>query len=201
MHLHHLPPDQLIQQVAPLAIQGVAPFARTRTTTTDRQTSLLVESDRHVFGVLREACLRVRFLRTPRLRGIFARRIVGGSGTLCRIGRKSPGGRRCWAHNLWGSRSRQESPYPLWRSAQARYGPQGSARSAGGSARDERIGRWGGWREWRTRSRIETLITCVDEMTCATPLTRAVQCESMTTRTRVTKKTAHSRVSVHVRCV
>ena len=35
-------------------------------------------------------------------------------------------------------RSRQESPYPFfWRSAQARYGPQGSGRSAGGSAGDK----------------------------------------------------------------
>ena len=29
----------------------------------------------------------------------------------------------------------------------------------------------------------ETLITCVDKMTCATPLSHAVQCESWTTRT------------------
>ena len=41
------------------------------------------------------------------------------------------------AHNLCGSRIRQESPYPFRRSAEARYGPQGSGRSAGGSARDK----------------------------------------------------------------
>ena len=48
----------------------------------------------------------------------------------------------------------------------------------------------------------ETLITRVDEMTCATPLSHAVQCVIMTTRTSLTnKRIAHSRVSVHVRCV
>ena len=96
---------------------------------------------------------------------------------------KSSTSRYNWNNNsvtsvtLWGIRSRHESPYLFWRSAQARYGPQGSGRSAGGSAG---VGgwmrRWGRWREWRTQGRRETLITCEDEMTCAPPLSHAVQC-------------------------
>ena len=39
--------------------QRVSPFVRTRTTTTDRQTSLLAGSDRHVLGVRYEAFPRV----------------------------------------------------------------------------------------------------------------------------------------------
>ena len=53
-------PDNLTQQVAPLFLQQVAPFFRTQTTTTDRQTSLLVESDGHVLGELHAAYPRVR---------------------------------------------------------------------------------------------------------------------------------------------
>ena len=41
----------------------------------------------------------------------------------------------------------------------------------------------GGRTEWRTQERKETFITCVDEMTYATHLSHAMQCESMTTRT------------------
>ena len=71
MHLQRLAPDQLIQQVAPIALQQVAPFFRTHTTT-DRQTSLLAGSDRHVLGVLREAYPRVRCHRTRRPRETLA---------------------------------------------------------------------------------------------------------------------------------
>ena len=47
---------------------------------------------------------------------------------------------------LWGSRSRQESPYPFRRSAQARY------ERARGCAGDKGwMRRWGSWREWRTQ--------------------------------------------------
>ena len=62
MHLQRLAADQSIQQVAPFALQQVAPFFLTQTTTTDRQTSLLAGSDRHVLGVLREASPRVRVI-------------------------------------------------------------------------------------------------------------------------------------------
>ena len=76
MHLQRLAPDQLVQQVAPFALQQVVPFSRTQTTT-DRQTSLLAGSDRHVLGVLREACPRVRCHRTLRPRGTLAWRAAG----------------------------------------------------------------------------------------------------------------------------
>ena len=66
MHLQHVAPDQVVQQVAPFALQQVDPFARTQTTTTDRQTSLLAGNDRHVLGVLRETYPRVRCHRTLR---------------------------------------------------------------------------------------------------------------------------------------
>ena len=78
MHLQRLAPDHLVQQVALFALQRIAPFARTRTKTTDRQTSLLAGIDRHVLGVLREAYPRVRCHRTPHPRGTLARRTVGG---------------------------------------------------------------------------------------------------------------------------
>ena len=78
MHLQHSAPDQLVQQVAPFALQQVVEFARTQTTTTDRQTSLLAGSDRHVLGVLREAYPRVRCHRTLRPRGTLAWRTAGG---------------------------------------------------------------------------------------------------------------------------
>ena len=191
----HLAPDQLVQQVAP--------FARTWTTTTDRQTSLLAGSDRHVLGVLREAYPRVRCHRTLRPRGTVARRTVVGSGTLWRTRRKSPWGRRRWAHNLWGGRSRQESPYPFRRSAQARYDPQGSGSSAGGSARDKGwMGRWGSRREWRTQSRRRTAHFMHGWDHMRNTLEQCGAMWIMTTRTWLTnKRTAHSRVSVHVRCV
>ena len=90
MHLQRLAPDQLVQQVALFALQRIAPFARTWMTTTDRQTSLLAGTDRHVLGVRHEAYPRVRCHRTPRPRGTLALRTVGGSGTLCKTRRKSP---------------------------------------------------------------------------------------------------------------
>ena len=82
-----------------LVVQQVAPLFRTQTTT-DRQTSLLVESDGHVIGELHAANSRVRCHRTRRPREILAWRTAGRSGTLCRTRRKSPWSRRCWAHNL-----------------------------------------------------------------------------------------------------
>ena len=136
MRLQHLAPDQLVQQVAP--------FARTWTTTTDRQTSFLAGSDRRVLGVLREAYLRVQCHRTPRPRGTLAWRTVcvweerEGVQGLC-VGLDvsllevvGAGLTTCEEVGV-----AQEGPYPFRRSAQARYGPQGSGRSAGGSAGDE----------------------------------------------------------------
>ena len=43
---------------------------------------------------------------------------VARSGTLSRTQRKSPWGRRRWAHNLWGGRTRHKTPSPCWRSTQ-----------------------------------------------------------------------------------
>ena len=60
----------------------VSPFARTRTTTTDRQTRILAGSDRRVLGMRYEASPRARCHRNPHPRGTVARRTVGGSGTL-----------------------------------------------------------------------------------------------------------------------
>ena len=68
MHLQHLAPDHLVKQVALFALQRISPLARTRTTTTDRQTSLLVESDGYVLGELREAYPRVQRHRARRPR-------------------------------------------------------------------------------------------------------------------------------------
>ena len=90
--------------------QQVAPFFRTQTTI-DRQTSLLVKSDGHVLGELHAAYSRVRRHRTRRPRETLAWRTAGRSGTLCRTRRKSPWGRRRWAHNLWRGRTRQQSPH------------------------------------------------------------------------------------------
>ena len=69
------------------------------------------------------------------------------------------------------------SPYPFRRSAWARCGPQGSVRSAGGTAGGNgRTRRGGRRREWRTQGRRRTAHSCDDhEMTCATPLSHAVQ--------------------------
>ena len=74
-------------KIALFALQRIAPFARTRTTT-DRQTSLLAGSDKHVLVVLREEYPRVRSHHTPH--PTVARRTVGGSVTLCRTRCKSP---------------------------------------------------------------------------------------------------------------
>ena len=45
--------------------------------------------------------------------------------------------------------------------------------------------------------------SCVDEMTCATCLSHAVQCVNHDDKnlTKKNKRSAHSRVSVHVHCV
>ena len=106
-------------------------------------------------------------------------------------------------HQVWGSRCRQESPYPSWRSAQARYGPQRIGRSAGGSARDKGWkGRWGSRREWRSRSKENRTLHAW--MRWHAQHHWAMRCNVwiMTTRTWLTnKRTAHPRVSVHVRCV
>ena len=75
-------PDHSPQQDALFALQRIAPFARTWTTTTDRQTSLLAGSDRHVLGVLPEAYPRARCHRDRDPRGTLARRTVGGSGAV-----------------------------------------------------------------------------------------------------------------------
>ena len=53
-------PGYFAQQVAPLCPHQVAPFCRTLTTTTDWQTSLLVESDGHELGELHETYPRVQ---------------------------------------------------------------------------------------------------------------------------------------------
>ena len=73
--------------------------------------------------------------------------------------------------SVWGSRSRQESPYPLGQSAQTCYDPQGSGKSAGGSARDKRwIGRDEEVKENDgLKVEGEPHTSCMDEMTCATP--------------------------------
>ena len=81
MRFQHLAPDHLPQQVFLFSPQRVSPFVRTRTTTTDRQTSLLTGSDRHVLGVRYEAYPRARCHRNPHPRGTVARRTVAGSGT------------------------------------------------------------------------------------------------------------------------
>ena len=60
----------------------MAPFARTQTTTTDQQTSLLAGSERHVLGVRHEASPRERRHRNPHPRGAVPRRTAGGQG-LC----------------------------------------------------------------------------------------------------------------------
>ena len=102
---------------------------------------------------------------------------------------------------LWGSRYRQESTYPFWRSAQARYGPQGSGRSAAGSARDK--GWVGKMRKWKTMEiKVEEKRSSHAWMRWhAQHLEPSSAMWIMTTRTWLTKRTAHSRVSVHVRCV
>ena len=80
---------------------------------------------------------------------------------------------------LCGSRNRQQSPYPFKRSAQTRYGPQktGEVREEVQEIKDE-------WEDEEVEGNGgpkvegETLIKCVDEMTCVTPLSYSMQCES-----------------------
>ena len=134
MRFQRLAPDHLPQQVSLFSPQRVSPFVRTRTTTIDRQTSLLAGSDRRVLGVRHEAYPRARCHRTPRPRGTLARRTVDGSGTLCRT-------RLSLLEVVgFGLITCEEvgvvkSPYPFRRSTQCCYCPQDSGRSAGGSAR------------------------------------------------------------------
>ena len=83
MRVQSLAPDHMPQQVSLFFPQRVSPFSRTRTTTTDRQTSLLAESDRLVLGMHREEHLtRVRHRRNPHPRGTVAQGTVAGSRTL-----------------------------------------------------------------------------------------------------------------------
>ena len=111
---------------------------------------------------------------------------------------------------MWGGRSLQWSPSPLGRRTQC-YGPQGSGRSAGGSAGSRRwMGRWGRWREWRTQGRRDTLTSCMD-MRCAhkTDLSHAMRCathvcwrkQNQTEQTKGTKHMLMSSVEFHVLCV
>ena len=65
----------------------------TRTTTTDRLTSLLAGSDRQVLGTRYEASPRARCRRNPHPPRTVARRTVAGSGTLRGARHKSPSGR------------------------------------------------------------------------------------------------------------
>ena len=69
MHLEHVVPNQLVQQVAP--------FARTWTTTTDQQTGFLAGSDRLVLGMLRRASHRLRHHRNPRPPGTIGESLFG----------------------------------------------------------------------------------------------------------------------------
>ena len=82
-HVQCLVLDHLVWPVALFALQRISPFARTRTT--DRQTSLLAGSDKHVLGVRYEASLRARCHRNPHLRGTVARGTVAGSWTLIEL--------------------------------------------------------------------------------------------------------------------
>ena len=82
MRVQCLAPDLFPQQVSLFSQQRVSPFFRTRTTTTDQQTSPLAGSDRHVLGVRFQASPRARRYRNPHPRGTVARGTVAGSGTL-----------------------------------------------------------------------------------------------------------------------
>ena len=68
MRFQRLAPDHLPQEVSLFSPQRVSPFVRTRTTTTDRQTSVLAGGDRHVLGVRYEASPRgLHILEEPLL--------------------------------------------------------------------------------------------------------------------------------------
>ena len=135
MHLQRLAPDQSVQQVALFILQRIAPFARTQTTT-DRQTSILAERDRHVLGVLREALSSSAVSsysassRNPCLENCGAGQglCVGLDRSLLEV--VGVGLITCegvglvrQVHTLFSG------------SAQARYGPQGSGRSVGRKCR------------------------------------------------------------------
>ena len=85
---------------------------RTRTTTTDQQTSLLAGSDRLVLGVHWRASHRLRHRRNPRPRGTVARGAVARSRTLWGTRRKSQWRSSPWAHNLSWRRTPQLTPSP-----------------------------------------------------------------------------------------
>ena len=60
MRVQCLAPDLFPQQVSLFFQQRVSPFFRTRTTTTDQQTCILVGNDGHVLGVRCKASPRAR---------------------------------------------------------------------------------------------------------------------------------------------
>ena len=189
--------------------QGRHRASRTRTTTTDRQTSLLAGSDRRALGVRYEAYPRVRCHRTLRTRGTRARRTVGGQG-LCE-------GLDISLHEVVvlglitcvGGRSRQLSPSPFRRSTQCYNCPQGCGRSAGGTARDWKRMRRGSGMEWRAQIRRVTFTACMDDMRDAhnSNLSHDVVCKSWRPEPDywIMRTWDHacinSRVEVHVRCV
>ena len=162
--------DLLPQQVT------VSPFIRTRTTTTDRQTSFLAGSDGHVLCVFRAAYPRVRCHHIPHPRGTLAWITMSRSGNLWRTRRNFPWGLSSWVRNLWRGRSRQESSFPFKRSAQCYYCPQWEEEEVVITMR------------WRAQVKLES------------------RCAIMTTRTWLTKQTGElrtfiSHVNVHVLCV
>ena len=106
-------PGYFAQQVAPLYLQRVVPFCRTLTTTTDWQTSLLVEIDGYVLGELREAYPRVQRHRGPQKR-LCRRRAAASPGAPCGARLRSRRSRGPWAHNLWrGGNSSDKSIHSL----------------------------------------------------------------------------------------
>ena len=96
---------------------------------------------------------------------------------------------------LWGGRSRQGSPSPCRRSTQCYYCPQGSRRSAGGSARECR------WMRRRGGLKVEEIFSSCDdhEMTRTSETWATMWCAIVTTRTCLTKQTRELRAhSLHV---
>ena len=142
---------------------------------TDRQVFSL--SDGHVLGELHAAYPRVRRHRTRRPRETLAwSKTAARSGALCRTRRRSPWSRRRWAHNLWGSRSRQWRPYPFWADCTGTL--RASRWVSGRSATKGSRGKW--WREWRDQWRGRTahiVGACgwVGDGRCS-DLSHAVQC-------------------------
>ena len=137
MHLQHLAPDQLVQQVAPFALQQVAPFARhgRRRRLTDRQAFSLGVIDMYSVcfakHILECGVIVLQVLEEPLLGELWVGQglCVGLDVSLLEV----VGVGLITCEEVGSSRD----PYPFRRSAQARYGPQGSGRSAGGSAGDK----------------------------------------------------------------